>query len=31
MNLIINVFKNNVFVYPYRFGARRNHELSDTD
>ena len=29
MNLIIDPFKNNLFVYPYRFGARPDHELSD--
>ena len=29
MNLIVNAFKNNVFVYPYRFGARPGHELGD--
>ena len=31
MNLIIDVFEDNVFVYPYCFAARPNHELSGSN
>ena len=30
MNLIIDAFEDNVFVYQYCFGARPDHELSDS-